>query len=385
MVKDYERGIGPALRHSQLSLPPLDGCMIHFHSLRVKKVERETDDCILIEFDVPDELKDTFRFKQGQNLTIKKVLNGEELRRNYSICTSPFDNRLKVAVKKVEGGLFSTWAYENLKAGDVLDVLPPTGKFYTSLQAEQKKNYVAFAAGSGITPILSIIKTTLLTEPQSSFTLIYGNRTKASILFKEELEALKDKFINRFRIYHILSREKTDAPLNYGRIDREKLHLLFDKVIDIRRCDDFFLCGPEEMIFCIQGFLAGKGVPAANIHFELFTVPGQKRQTSIATGEVTEKAEEKAQVSIKVDGILVDFDLGYESETILDAALKHGADLPYACKGGVCTTCKAKLMEGKVSMDVNWGLEQDEVEKGFVLTCQAHPQTATVVLDFDTK
>jgi ring-1,2-phenylacetyl-CoA epoxidase subunit PaaE len=187
-----------------------------------------------------------------------------------------------VAVKKVEGGLFSTWANENLKAGDVLDVMPPTGKFYTELNATQKKHYVAFAAGSGITPILSIIKTTLQTEPQSTFTLVYGNRTKASILFKEELEALKDKFIERFRVYHILSREKTDVPLNSGRIDTDKLALLFDKVIDLRRSDDFFLCGPEEMIFCIKGFLAGKDVPAEKIHFELFTVPGQrpKRQTS---------------------------------------------------------------------------------------------------------
>jgi ring-1,2-phenylacetyl-CoA epoxidase subunit PaaE len=358
--------------------------MIHFHPLRVKKVEKETDDCISIEFDVPAELKDIFQFTQGQNLTIKKTLNGEELRRNYSICTSPFDNTLKVAVKKMEGGLFSTWANENLKAGDVLDVLPPTGKFYTQLHPAQKKNYVAFAAGSGITPILSIIKTTLLTEPQSNFTLVYGNRTKVSIIFKEELEALKDKFIDRFRIYHILSRERTDAPINSGRIDTEKLALLFDKIIDLKNCDDFFLCGPEELIFCIRGYLAGKGVAAEKIHFELFTVPGQKHQTSNVKREKEDESP-KAKVSVKVDGILFDFDLAYESESILDAALKHGADLPYACKGGVCTTCKAKLLEGKVSMDVNWGLEPDEVEKGYILTCQSHPQTETVAVDFDSK
>jgi ring-1,2-phenylacetyl-CoA epoxidase subunit PaaE len=359
--------------------------MIHFHPLRVKKVEKETEDCVSVEFDIPSELKAVFQFQQGQNITIKKVLNGKEFRRNYSICTSPFDNKLKVAVKKVEGGLFSTWAYENLKAGDVLEVLPPTGKFYTALHPAQKKNYVAFAAGSGITPILSIIKTTLITEPQSSFTLVYGNRTKASIIFKEELEALKDRFIDRFRVYHILSREKMDSPINYGRIDLEKLDLLFDKIIDIKKSDDFFLCGPEEMIFCIQGYLAGKGVRADKIHFELFTVPGQK-QTIISRQPSTQTNEgPKAQVSIKVDGILFDFDLAYESESILDAALKQGADLPYACKGGVCTTCKAKLLEGEVSMDVNWGLEPDEVEKGFVLTCQSHPQSETVVLDFDTK
>jgi ring-1,2-phenylacetyl-CoA epoxidase subunit PaaE len=359
--------------------------MIHFHPIRVKKVEKETEDCVSIEFDVPAELKEAFQFRQGQNLTIRKVLNGEELRRNYSICTSPFDGRLIVAVKKVEGGLFSTWANEELKAGEVLDVLPPTGKFYTELNPQQKKHYVAFAAGSGITPILSIIKTTLLTEPQSTFTLVYGNRTKASIIFKEELENLKDKFIDRFRVYHILSREKTDSPLNAGRIDTDKLNLLFDKVIDLNKSDEFFLCGPEEMIFCIQGYLAGKGVPADKIHFELFTVPGQKQETANVQRGIADNTSPKAQVSIKVDGILFDFDLAYESESILDAALKQGADLPYACKGGVCTTCKAKLLKGKVQMDVNWGLEPDEVEKGFVLTCQAHPQTETVVLDFDTK
>jgi ring-1,2-phenylacetyl-CoA epoxidase subunit PaaE len=193
--------------------------MIHFHSLRVKKIQKETEDCVSISFEVPEELKDIFQFKQGQNLTIKKARNGEELRRNYSICTSPYDNELKVAVKKVEGGAFSTYANDELKEGDFLDVMPPTGEFYTELNPNQQKTYVAFAAGSGITPVLSIIKTTLLTEPKSNFSLVYGNRTKASIIFKEELEALKDKFIDRFRIYHILSREKTETPLNEGKID----------------------------------------------------------------------------------------------------------------------------------------------------------------------
>ena len=359
--------------------------MIHFHSLRVKRVTKETDDCVSIEFDVPQELTDTFRFKQGQNLTIKKTLNGEELRRNYSICSSPFDNRLRVAVKKVEGGAFSTWANEGLQAGDVLEVLPPTGKFYTELSAQQKKNYVAFTAGSGITPILSIIKTTLLTEPQSSFTLVYGNRTKASIIFKEELEAMKDKFIDRFRIYHVLSREKSDAPVNNGRIDTDKLDLFFGKVIDINRCDEFFLCGPEEMIFCIKGFLAGKGVPVEKIHFELFTVPGQKKSAIGNRQSAIEQSGPVSKISVKLDGIMFDFDLAQEGQSILDAALKQGADLPYACKGGVCTTCKAKLMEGEVEMDVNWGLEPDEVAQGFVLTCQAHPKTEKVVVDFDVK
>ncbi|MDQ6609480.1 MAG: FAD-binding oxidoreductase, partial [Bacteroidota bacterium] len=255
--------------------------MIHFHSLRVKKVENETEDCVSVTFDVPEETKDLFSFKQGQTLTIKKNLNGEELRRNYSICSSPLDKVLKVAVKKVYGGLFSTWANEELKAGDYLDVMPPTGKFYTELDPLQKKNYVSFTAGSGITPVLSIVKTTLLTEPQSSFTLVYGNRTKNSIIFKEELEALKDKFIDRFRVYHVLSREKSEAPVNYGRIDVEKLDLFFEKLIDINNCDEFFLCGPEKMIFCIKNYLSEKGVASTKIHFELFTIPGQKQSTVI--------------------------------------------------------------------------------------------------------
>jgi len=358
--------------------------MIHFHSLRVKKVEKETEDCVSIEFEIPEDLKEAFSFKQGQNLTLKKNFNGEELRRSYSICTSSFDNKLKVAVKKAEGGLFSTWANEQLKAGDYLDVLPPTGKFYTELNTSQKKNYVAFAAGSGITPILSIIKTTLIMEPKSQFTLVYGNRTKNSIIFKEELEALKDKFIDRFRVYHILSRELTEVEINNGRIDVEKLELLFKKLIDLKASDEFFVCGPEEMIFCIKGYLEGRGVPGNKIHFELFTVPGQKKSGVVSKHHEVEEGP-KARVSVKLDGIVFDFDLNYEAESVLDAALKQGADLPYACKGGVCTTCKAKLIQGEISMDVNWGLEPDEVAKGFILTCQSHPKTDKVVIDFDAR
>lgn len=358
--------------------------MIHFHPLRVQQVEKETEDCVSITFEVPKDLEEKFFFKQGQNLTIKKIINGEEHRRNYSICSSPFDRKLKVAVKKVEGGAFSTFANEELKAGEMLEVLPPTGNFNTELNPQQKKNYVAFVAGSGITPVLSIIKTTLLTETKSSFTLVYGNRTKNSIIFKEELEALKDKFIDRFRVYHVLSREKSEAEINTGRIDVDKLELFANKIIDLNTTNEFFLCGPEEMIFCIKGYLTGKGVPDEKIHFELFTVPGQKKagvaQTIIQTDEGP-----KSKVSVKLDGIMFDFDLGFESQSILDAALKQGADLPYACKGGVCTTCKAKLLEGQVKMDVNWGLEPDEVAAGYILTCQSHPLTEKVVVDFDAK
>jgi ring-1,2-phenylacetyl-CoA epoxidase subunit PaaE len=359
--------------------------MIHFHALRVKNVVKETDECVSIQFEVPPELKELYSFKQGQSLTVKKQLNGEEVRRTYSICSSPFDNILKVAVKKVEGGLFSTYANTELRAGDHLDVMPPVGKFHTPLDPNKAKKYMAFAAGSGITPVLSIIKTTLIAEPLSRFTLVYGNRTRNSIIFKEELEALKDQFIDRFRIYHILSRERTDADINYGRIDVDKLQLLFSKLIDSTSIDEYFLCGPEEMIFCIKGYLSGKGVPEGKIHFELFTIPGEKK--SVVDTEVAKEHSggQKANVSVKVDGISFDFELGYNSESILDAALQKGADLPYACKGGVCTTCKAKLTSGEVRMDVNWGLEPDEVEQGYILTCQAHPVSANISVDFDSK
>lgn len=360
--------------------------MIHFHSLRVKKIQKETEDCVSISFEVPEELKDIFQFKQGQNLTIKKTIKGEELRRNYSICTSPYDNELKVAVKRVKGGLFSTYANEELKEGEFLDVMPPTGEFYTELNPNQQKTYVAFAAGSGITPLLSIIKTTLIVEPKSNFTLVYGNRTKTSIIFKEELEALKDKFIDRFCIYHILSREKTDTPLNEGRIDEAKCELFFTKLINIKTADEFFICGPEQMIFCLKDLLERNGVSKEHIHFELFTVPGQK-QSVISNRQSANKndTQPKSNVSVKLDGITFDFELGYNDQTILNAALELGADLPYACKGGVCTTCKAKLKEGQVKMDVNWGLEQEEVDKGFILTCQSHPLTKKVVVDFDDR
>jgi ring-1,2-phenylacetyl-CoA epoxidase subunit PaaE len=359
--------------------------MIHFHSLRVEKVEKETDDCISIVFEVPAELSETFRFREGQSLTVKKNFKGEEIRRSYSISSSPLDNLLRIAVKKVEGGLFSTWANEHLKAGEYLDVLPPVGKFHTDLDPSQKKNYIAFAAGSGITPVISIIKTILHTEPKSSCTLIFGNRSKNSIIFKEELEGLKDKFIDRFRIYHILSREQTDSVINTGRIDIDKLNLLFDRIVNVETLDEFFLCGPEEMIFCVRDFLISKKVSPNKIHFELFTIPGQKKSVVDTSRSFIKEKGPSAKIRVRLDGITFDFDLGYESESILDAALKQGADLPYACKGGVCTTCKARLTEGKVAMDVNWGLEEDEIEKGFILTCQSHPLTDSVTVDFDSK
>ena len=357
---------------------------VHFHKLKVKELKRQTPDCVSIEFSVPPELQEEFAFDQGQNITIKKMIGGEEIRRSYSICTAPFENKLSVAVKKVDEGKFSSYANIDLKAGDELDVLPPTGKFNTELKIENKKQYLAFAAGSGITPLISIIKTTLHTESQSSFTLVFGNRGRSSIIFFEELEALKNKYIDRFNFINILSREKTDAPINSGRIDIIKLTEL-GKLIGYTTTDEFFICGPEEMIFCIKDFLEQQHIDKKKIHFELFTTPGQKQAAAGSRQLAVGSSGPSSKITIKLDGRSFDFNLGFNDDSILDAALKQGADLPFACKGGVCCTCKAKLLEGEVEMEVNWGLEQEEVEQGFILTCQSHPITEKVVVDFDIK
>ena len=358
----------------------------HFHQLTIADIRKETHDCISIAFKVPDDLKSYYQFKHGQNLTLRTTINGKELRRSYSICSSPLDNELRVAIKEAPYGKFSTWANTALKKGDVIEVMPPTGTFFTELNPAQKKQYFAFAAGSGITPVISIIKTTLLTEPESSFTLIYCNRNRASIIFKDQLDALKNKYMSRFAVHHILSREKTDADINHGRIDANKLNQLSNKLINIHTADEFFVCGPEQMIFTVTGWLQQKGIDKRKIHFELFTTPGQTTGAhDVQVEKTTTTTGAKSKVTVKLDGIAFDFDLPYDGDTILDAALKQGADLPFSCKGGVCSTCKAKLVEGKVDMDTNYALEQDEVNAGFILTCQSHPRTEKVVVDFDIK
>ncbi|TMI86292.1 MAG: phenylacetate-CoA oxygenase/reductase subunit PaaK [Bacteroidetes bacterium] len=358
---------------------------IHFRKLVIKELRKETADCVSVLFEIPDGIKKDFAFKQGQSLTMRTFLNGEEVRRTYSICSSPLDNEWRVAIKKQEGGLFSNFANDQLNAGDLLEVMPPVGKFYTELDPSKRKNYVAFAAGSGITPVISIIETTLRTEPKSQFTLVYGNRNKNSIIFKEELEGLKDKFIDRFRIIHILSRERTDAPINSGRVDLEKLNQL-SKLINYKTVEEFFICGPEEMIFCVKDFLESIGIDKRNIHFELFTTPGEEAKTKVKRGKSkTQESGARSKITVKLDGISFDFELGMNDVPILDAALKQGADLPFACKGGVCCTCKARLIQGEVDMEVHWGLEEEEIEQGYILTCQSHPKTETVVVDFDIK
>lgn len=359
---------------------------IHFHPLSIKEIKQETTDCISVLFDVPPDLTTAFQFTQGQSLTMRAIINGQEVRRTYSICSSPLDKQLRVAIKKVEGGLFSTFANEQLKKSDILEVMSPVGRFYTTLDPANQKNYTAFAAGSGITPILSIIKTTLATEPNSSFTLVYGNKSRSSIIFFEELEALKNKYINRFNLIHLLSREKTDADINFGRITKEKCSQLFDKLINIKTTDEFFICGPEEMIFAVKDFLQASSVDEKKIHFELFTTPGQSNRINDVRSTQYDVSGSQSNITVKLDGRSFSFTIPTNGDTtILDAAMQQGADVPYACKGGVCCTCKAKLLEGEVSMDVHWGLEQEEIEKGYILTCQSHPKTENVVVDFDVK
>ena len=355
---------------------------IHFHPLTVTNIYKETPGCSIATFKVPDALKDTFAYAHGQSITLKTVIDGQEIRRSYSICSAPFENTLSVAVKNVAGGKFSNYVNTILQTGDTLEVLPPTGNFNTPVHAANKKNYLAIAAGSGITPVISIIKTVLAAEQQSTFTLVYGNQSRASIIFFEALANLKNKYLQRFTIIHILSREQTESPVNFGRINAVKLAEL-QKVIPYSKMDDTFICGPQQMLFCAKDFLTGLGIDKSKIHFELFNIPGS--QQPAAPVAITATEGEKSAISIRLDGRTFNFDLAFNNESILDAALKHGADLPYACKGGVCCTCRAQLVQGEVKMDVNYALEKEELAKGFILTCQSHPLTSKVVIDFDTR
>lgn len=356
---------------------------VHFHHLTINQIKKETADCVSVSFDVPENLQEIFQFKEGQNITLRTVLNGEELRRSYSICTAPHEKTLKVAIKKVDEGLFSTFANQQLKVGDVLEVMPPTGKFNSKPTQNKSTKNLAIVAGSGITPVISIIKHILDNNSSSTFTLIYGNQSRSSIIFFEELEAIKNKYIERFNFINILSRERTDADINFGRIDAQKLNDL-QMLVDFKSFDDIFICGPEQMIFTTEKFLLDQSIKKNNIHFELFTTPGQQIKSLKKQADVSDDAP-KSKIAIKVDGRTFNFELGFDSDSILDAALKQGADLPFACKGGVCCTCRAKVLEGSVRMDVNYALEEEEVQQGFVLTCQSHPTTDNVFIDFDVK
>lgn len=355
---------------------------VHFHPLRIKEIRQETSECVSLCFDIPTSLSTDFIFTQGQSITVKAIIDGEECRRSYSICSAPYENELRIAIKQVIGGKFSTFANQQLKIGDSLQVMPPTGKFNTSLDCSYKKNYVAFAAGSGITAILSLLKSTLNTETDSKFTLVYSNKNKNSILFFEEIEALKNQYLQRFNLINLLSREKTDAPINSGRIDKEKL-IKLAAIINYGATDEFFICGPEKMMDCVRNYLQEINTAPDRIHFEMFTVPGQ----SVALENIApiDNSLPKSKINIQLDGRSIEFELAYNADTILDAALKQGADLPFACKGGVCATCRAKLVKGEVKMKANYALEAEEIANGYILTCQSIPITDMVIIDFDIK
>lgn len=354
--------------------------MRQFYPLTVKDIRNETADCVSIAFEVAEAQQSEFEFIQGQYLTLRTTLEGEEIRRSYSICSSPLDQELRVAVKQVPEGRFSTFANQQLQVGDTLDVMPPDGRFYTTLDAKNQKHYLAFAAGSGITPVFSIMKTILLTEPNSRFTLFYGNQRTDSIIFREAIEGLKNTFLNRLSVYYLLSREHTGSELFSGRINRERCQTFFSKLVQLSSIDECFLCGPEDMILEVREEMLAQGMQREQIHLELFGTNAGKRKkqsSETATGDF------KSEISIQVDGNAFSFLITDPNETVLDAALRNGADLPFACKGGVCCTCRAKVEEGEAEMDVNYALEPDEVAAGYVLTCQTHPKGERLVVNFD--
>ena len=350
-----------------------------FYPLVIADIRPETPDTKSIAFTVPDALKPLFAFTQGQHLTLKATINGLDLRRNYSLCTSPTEGEWRVAIKKVPGGAFSSFVHTQLHIGDTLEVMPPMGKYFTPLQPQQARHYMAIAAGSGITPIISIIKTTLATEPQSRFTLVYANKNRGSIIFKDALDALKNTYISRFQCLHILSREQTDTDLLHGRIDANKCDQLFSRLIQLNRIDEIFICGPQALTETIRQYLQAAGVEKNKIHFELFGTDNRALSTPEAEPETV---GESATITVKLDGRDAVFPLPFRGQSILDAALAQGLNLPFACKGGVCCTCKARLISGQVHMGVHYGLEQDEIDAGFVLTCQSHPLTPEVVVEF---
>ncbi|HEX6967624.1 MAG TPA: 1,2-phenylacetyl-CoA epoxidase subunit PaaE [Micromonosporaceae bacterium] len=356
-----------------------------FHALPVAAVERLTDDAVAITFEVPSELREAFAFQAGQHVTVRRIDpdSGEDVRRSYSICSTPDElaeqGRLRIGVKQIPDGAFSHYAATALRAGDLLEVLPPLGHFTTDLDPARTRHYAAIAAGSGITPVLSLVATALAVEPNSSFTLLYGNRYARSVMFAEELADLKDRYPTRLHLVHVLSREPGESELLSGRIDADRLNRLLDTLVRVDGVDEWFLCGPYGMVTAAREVLAARGVADGVVHTELFhvdeiPVPAQPADRADAAGDT--------EVTIILDGRASTFQMGRD-DRVLDAALKVRGELPYACKGGVCSTCRAKVVEGEVKMARNYALEPDELAAGYVLTCQSSPVTDRVVVDYD--
>lgn len=356
-----------------------------FYPLKVAALQPQTDSAVCLTFAVPEKQRAKFKFIPGQYLTLRREFDGVEVRRSYSICSGANDGRLRVAVKHIEGGIFSTFVNQQLKAGETLEVMPPQGDFCLKAKPGNNKHYLCIAAGSGITPVLSIIKTILEVEPKSHVTLLFGNRKVSTIMFKEELEALKNAHLSRFQWLNILSREKQDVEILNGRINNKKGAELCRCLLDLKAIDEFFLCGPESMISEVSRGLRAEGIPEARIRYELFAASAADARAVLAKhhARALKMAGQVAAVTVISDGREHQFELTADGENILDGALQHGVDLPYACKGGVCATCKAKLVSGKVDMDLTHGLEPDEIKAGYILTCQSHPVSSKVVVDFD--
>lgn len=355
--------------------------MSKFHPLTVAKVKHETRDAIAVTFDVPPHLQDAFKYQQGQHLTLRAMIDGEDVRRSYSICSAVQDNRLRVAIKRVNGGLFSTWANECIRPGVTIDVMPPEGRFNLPLEPDSRRHYLAFAAGSGITPILSIIKTTLMAEPHSRFTLLYGNRASSSVIFRDELTDLKDQYLERLNLVYIMSREQQDIELFNGRITGDKCRQLFQHWLRLEDVDYAFICGPEDMMHGVSAALQEAGMPKERIRIELFAAGAAK--TGRKPRKVAAEARHQTEVTVIMDGNHSSFTMDKDKESLLDAGLRAGIDMRYSCKGGVCSTCRCKVLEGQVDMDVNYALEDYEVARGFVLSCQSFPVTDKIVVDFD--
>ncbi|GAB7523442.1 1,2-phenylacetyl-CoA epoxidase subunit PaaE [Paraburkholderia sp. 2C] len=357
-----------------------------FHALRIREVRPETADAVSVAFEVPPDLRDHYRFTQGQFVTLKAHIDGEETRRSYSICVGVTDydrdGELRIGIKRVRGGRFSNFAFDMLKAGHTVDVMTPDGRFFTHLNAEQGQQYVAFAGGSGITPVLAIIKTTLEIEPRSSFTLIYGNRSVDSIMFAEELEDLKNRFMNRFALYHVLSDDLQDVELFNGVLDERKCAAFLETLVPAATIDEAFICGPAPMMDAAEAALKVAGLAPQKVHVERFGSP--LPQAGVPPAEITDDTP-AAELEIVLDGKRRKLRLPYDGLSLLDVGLRAGLALPYACKGGVCCTCRAKVLEGAVKMDRNYTLEAHEIRDGFVLTCQCHPVTDRVVVSYDER
>jgi ring-1,2-phenylacetyl-CoA epoxidase subunit PaaE len=358
--------------------------MATFHSLNIKEVRRETEDCVSIVLAVPNELADEFKFTPGQYLTFKKELAGEEVRRSYSICSAPYENELRVGVKKMPFGKFSSYVNDDLRVGDQLETMTPKGKFLFHSNAGASNHVVGIAGGSGVTPVLSILKDVLNSEPNSRFTLFYGNRSTSSVIFREQIELLKNEYLNRLSVYHVFSDEELGSDLFQGMMTKEKVSSLMVSLIDIKEVDGFYICGPEPMIIGAKDVLKEGGVNDEKVHFELFAASSSTPAPQTQTGEPKSTGPSlKSKVKVVMDGDDFELELATDGATLLDAATEAGLDVPFSCKGAVCCTCLARVKNGEATMEKNYSLSEKEVSEGLILTCQAHPTTKSVTFDFD--